>query len=104
MPPGGGAGDAAAEMGRQPSRPKNSKAHRGTKTFSELVYPETAARKIDATARERRPLHQFSGIQPKGRNHLNFSGMNLSHIIIHNAFAEGLNLSNAVLEDSHFDE
>jgi uncharacterized protein YjbI with pentapeptide repeats len=44
------------------------------------------------------------GIQVKGRNHLNFSGMNLSRIIIHNGFAEGLNLSNSVFEESHFEE
>ena len=44
------------------------------------------------------------GVQMKGRNRLDFSGMNLSGVAIHRAFAEGLNLRNAVFEDAHFEE
>jgi uncharacterized protein YjbI with pentapeptide repeats len=44
------------------------------------------------------------GLQVKGRNRLNFSGMNLSGVSIHSAFAEGLNLRNSVFEDSHLEE
>ena len=44
------------------------------------------------------------GVQVKGRNQLDFSDMNLSGVMIHSAFAEGLNLRNAVFEDAHFEE
>src|SRR6266705_1143233 len=45
-----------------------------------------------------------NGVQVKGRNRLDFSRMNLSGVAIHGAFAEGLNLRNAVFEDAHFEE
>lgn len=44
------------------------------------------------------------GVQMKGRNLLNFSGMNLSCVSIHDAFAEGLNLRDSVFEGTHFGE
>ena len=44
------------------------------------------------------------GVQLKGRNRINFSGMNLSRVSIFAAFAEGLNLRDAVFEDAHFEE
>ena len=44
------------------------------------------------------------GMQLKGKNCVDFSGMNLSGASIYNAFAEGLNLRNAVFEGSHFEE
>jgi uncharacterized protein YjbI with pentapeptide repeats len=44
------------------------------------------------------------GIQVKGKNRLDFSGMNLSGASIYRAFAEGLNLRNALFEGSHFEE
>lgn len=44
------------------------------------------------------------GIQIKGTNKVNFSGMNLSGLSIYSAFAEGLNLQNAVIEDTRFEE
>lgn len=44
------------------------------------------------------------GIQIKGANIIDFSEMNLSGISIYGAFAEGLNLQNAVFEDTHFEE
>lgn len=45
-----------------------------------------------------------SGKQVKGRNRLDFSEINLSGATIHKAFAEGLNLRNAVFDDTHFEE
>ena len=44
------------------------------------------------------------GRQIKGRNRVNFSGMNLSRISVHRAFAEGINLRGAVFEDTSFEE
>lgn len=44
------------------------------------------------------------GTQVKGKNRLDFSGMNLSGASIYRAFAEGLNLRNALFEGSHFEE
>ena len=44
------------------------------------------------------------GMQVKGKNRVDFSGMNLSGASIYQAFAEGLNLRNAVFEGSHFEE
>jgi len=44
------------------------------------------------------------GIQVKGKNRLDFSGMNLSGASIYRAFAEGLNLRNSMFEGSHFEE
>jgi hypothetical protein len=44
------------------------------------------------------------GVQLKGRNHLNFSGMNLSGLMVIRAFAEGLNLRDSVFENAQFDE
>lgn len=44
------------------------------------------------------------GLQVKGRNRIDFSGMNLSGITIHKALAEGLTLRNAVFEGTHFEE
>ena len=45
-----------------------------------------------------------NGVQLKGANQINFNGMHFSGISIHNAFAEGLQLCNAVFEDAHFEE
>ena len=44
------------------------------------------------------------GVQLKGKNLVDFSAMNLSGTSIIRAFAEGLNLRNAVFEGSHFEE
>ena len=44
------------------------------------------------------------GIQVKGRNRVNFSGMNLSGVSIYKAFAEGLHLRDSVFEDTLFEE
>jgi uncharacterized protein YjbI with pentapeptide repeats len=44
------------------------------------------------------------GKQVKGRNRLDFSGMDFSRVAIHRAFAEGLNLRGAVFEHAHFEE
>jgi uncharacterized protein YjbI with pentapeptide repeats len=44
------------------------------------------------------------GMQLKGKNRLDFSGMNLSGTSMYRAFAEGLDLRNAVFEGSHFEE
>jgi Pentapeptide repeats (8 copies) len=44
------------------------------------------------------------GVQVKGRNRLDFSEMNLSGLMIHGAFAEGLNLRNTVFDAAHFEE
>jgi uncharacterized protein YjbI with pentapeptide repeats len=44
------------------------------------------------------------GMQLKGKNRVDFSGMNLSGVSIHRAFAEGLNLRYGVFEGSHFEE
>lgn len=44
------------------------------------------------------------GIQVKGKNRVDFSGMNLSQISVHKAFAEGLQMRNATIEDAHFEE
>jgi len=41
------------------------------------------------------------GIQLKGKNRMDFSGINLSRASLYRAFAEGLNLRNAVFEGSH---
>jgi hypothetical protein len=44
------------------------------------------------------------GVQLKGPNRLDFSGMNLSNVFIQRAFAEGLNLRDSIFEDAHFEE
>ncbi len=44
------------------------------------------------------------GQQIKGRNRVNFSGMNLFGASIYKAFAEGLNLRDSVFKDTHFEE
>jgi hypothetical protein len=44
------------------------------------------------------------GIQVKGKNHLNFKGIDLSNASIQGAFAEGLDLSGATLIDSNLEE
>jgi uncharacterized protein YjbI with pentapeptide repeats len=44
------------------------------------------------------------GVQVKGRNRLDFSGMNLSGVLIGGAFAEGLTLRDSVFNDAHFEE
>ena len=44
------------------------------------------------------------GIQLKGGNRVDFSGMNMSNMNIYNAFAEGLNLRNSVFENTQFEE
>lgn len=44
------------------------------------------------------------GPQVKGRNRINFSGMNLSGVSISHAFAEGLNLRDSVFYDANFEE
>src|SRR5215471_18240933 len=44
------------------------------------------------------------GKQVKGRNRVDFSGMNLSGASIYKAFAEGLNLRKAVFENTFFEE
>ena len=44
------------------------------------------------------------GQQIKGRNRLDFSGMDFTSVDIHRAFAEGLNLRGAVFENAHFEE
>ena len=44
-----------------------------------------------------------NGLQVKGRNRLNFSKLNLSGARVYDAFAEGLNLSGAILENVYFD-
>lgn len=44
------------------------------------------------------------GKQIKGRNRVTLSGMNLSRVSIHRAFAEGLHLRDSVFEDAHFEE
>ena len=43
-------------------------------------------------------------MQIKGRNNLDFSGSDLSNISVYGAWAEGLNLSNAVFVRTYFDE
>jgi uncharacterized protein YjbI with pentapeptide repeats len=45
-----------------------------------------------------------AGVQVKGGNRIDFSGMNFSGVSIFAASAEGLNLGNAVFEDTHFEE
>src|SRR5262249_19462021 len=44
------------------------------------------------------------GLQVKGTNRINFSGMNLSGVTVFKAFAEGLNLRDSVFEDANFEE
>src|SRR3712207_5229591 len=44
------------------------------------------------------------GVQVKGRNRVNFSGMNLSGVSIYKASAEGLRLRDSVFEDAFFEE
>jgi uncharacterized protein YjbI with pentapeptide repeats len=44
------------------------------------------------------------GVQIKGANRVDFSGMNLSGVSIYSAFAEGLNLRDSVFENAHFEE
>jgi hypothetical protein len=44
------------------------------------------------------------GIQLKGKNRMDFSGINLSRASLYRAFAEGLNLRNAEFEGSHVEE
>ena len=44
------------------------------------------------------------GRQIKGRNRLDFSGLNLTHVSIHDAFAEGLNIQNSRIINCHFEE
>ena len=44
------------------------------------------------------------GVQVKGNNQLDFSDMNLSGILIHSAFAEGLNLQRATFDGTTFEE
>lgn len=44
------------------------------------------------------------GVQIKGENRVNFSGMNLSGLSVYNAFAEGLHLRNATFEGTRFEE
>lgn len=44
------------------------------------------------------------GLQLKGKNLVDFSGMNLSGVRIFNAFAEGLHLRDALFDGSHFEE
>jgi len=63
--------------------------HRGGLSFA-------APRWVDSPGR--------GGMQVKGRNHLDFSGMDFSGVSIHRAFAEGLNLRGAVFENAHFEE
>jgi hypothetical protein len=45
-----------------------------------------------------------NGIQVKGRNKLDFSGMHLANASIQHAFSEGLNFRNAKIVDCHFEE
>jgi hypothetical protein len=49
-------------------------------------------------------LSRAGGIQLKGENRMDFSGINLTRASIYRAFAEGLNLRNAVFEGSHVEE
>lgn len=44
------------------------------------------------------------GVQVKGRNRIDFSGADLSRLLIMNAFAEGLNLRGAVITNTVFEE
>ncbi|GAB3274234.1 pentapeptide repeat-containing protein [Parahaliea aestuarii] len=44
------------------------------------------------------------GLQIKGRNRVDFSGMDLSGVSIYNAFAEGLQLRNTRFVGAHFEE
>lgn len=44
------------------------------------------------------------GMQLKGANQVNFSGMNLSGMSVYNAFAEGLNARGATIENALFEE
>ena len=44
------------------------------------------------------------GMQVKGGNKVNFSGIHLTNASIHAAFAEGLNISNAQITGCHFEE
>jgi hypothetical protein len=44
------------------------------------------------------------GLQVKGNNLVDFSGMNLSGVNIQHAFAEGLHLRDAVFDGTHFEE
>lgn len=44
------------------------------------------------------------GVQLKGTNRVDFSGMDLSGIEVYSAFAEGLQARNAVIDGAHFEE
>lgn len=44
------------------------------------------------------------GLQIKGRNHVDFSGMDLSGVTVYKAFAEGLNLRGARIVGARFEE
>jgi uncharacterized protein YjbI with pentapeptide repeats len=44
------------------------------------------------------------GLEVKGRNVYDFSGIHLKDVMIHNAFAEGLNIQKSVFEDVYFDD
>jgi hypothetical protein len=46
----------------------------------------------------------FRGRRIKGRNRIDFSGANIAGLTINKAFAEGLHLRDAVIEDTRFDE
>lgn len=45
-----------------------------------------------------------NGVQIKGRNRLDFSGLELTNVSIHNAFAEGLNIQGSKIAHCHFEE
>jgi hypothetical protein len=44
------------------------------------------------------------GVMIKGRNDLDFAGIDLSGISVHSAFAEGLNLREAIISNAEFEE
>jgi len=44
------------------------------------------------------------GRQIKGGNRLDFSGLNLTNVSVHDAFAEGLNIQNSKIINCHFEE
>ena len=44
------------------------------------------------------------GVQIKGHNRIDFSGMNFNGVAVYNAFAEGLNFRDANIIDCHFEE
>jgi len=49
-------------------------------------------------------FHSHGLVQKKGGNRVNFSGMNLSGVMILEAFAEGLNLRDSLFEGAQFEE